>query len=65
MRRCGFGVKVRQETSSVSLCQPQAPHEAGLFSELQIDHFVMAITAAKATAWHIAPRQMALVTVLS
>jgi hypothetical protein len=24
------------------------------FSEPEIDHFVMAITAAKASAWHIA-----------
>ena len=29
------------------------------FSGNGIDHFVMAITAAKATAWHIASRQMA------
>jgi hypothetical protein len=35
------------------------------FSGNGIDHFVMAITAAKATAWHIAPRQMARAAVLS
>src|SRR5262249_10537452 len=29
-----------------------APAQAGLFSESQIDHFVMAITSAEAMVWH-------------
>ncbi len=46
------------------LHEPVAGTEA-LFSGNGIDHFVMAITAAEATARHIAPCQMARAAVLS
>jgi len=50
MQRCEFGGE--GETSDSLAPSDWSPAQTGLFSEFQIDHFVMAITSLEAVVGH-------------